>query len=556
MADETFEIGFETVGEDAAVRDMQRVVQATQQVERAGTSQATAATSGARAAQTAQNTLNTTLTSGGRKWGELAGAMGNVGAVFSTVNPALGQAGSLMGAVGSASSSLSGALGPVGVGIAAITTAAGILIPLLSQMGDETDETSGDMDQMAESAKNARRELTGLITAMARQRREASIAAGAASEGAIGASIDDIQRDRERAQAQLRNAERDLAAAQARQASLERERGSSSNTGRQLAIRAEQVELEASIREMTGFRQAAEQRVTTLLTQEGERRADQMRLVMEEGLAGEEEAEERSHDRRHASSNQRRDRELEATRRWLQQMEAEGQRNLDAQEAAWQRYLGSTQDQINAWHQAVRDMDKETSQRRIDNLRVEKAEADRKAREGSDRNKAVADEQLALSNQLKGQIVEGLLGPTVDMAGELFREMAKGADLTSEAFLNKLDAFLEATAIEYTIRAAAEAALAVASAASQDYSGAAQHGVASALAGAVATATGFASVGIQTGGGSTGAPAPVSQNAGQNTSQGNNFTVNLYSPHAINTERERGAMIERARRELRREMGG
>src|SRR5690606_12545623 len=48
------------------------------------------------------------LTGAGRKWGEMAGAMGNVGSVLGTLSPQMGQLGGIIGAVGTASTALTG----------------------------------------------------------------------------------------------------------------------------------------------------------------------------------------------------------------------------------------------------------------------------------------------------------------------------------------------------------------------------------------------------------------------------------------------------------------
>lgn len=143
-------------------------------------------------------------------------------------------------------------------------------------------------------------------------------------------------------------------------------------------------------------------------------------------------------------------------------------------------------------------------------------------------------------------------GSVTDAAGQMFRFVIEGAEGGSDAFLAMLQSFLQATSVQYTIKALAEAAEAVAAAARYDAAAAAQHGIAAGMAAAVAAATGLGSAAISIPSTSAGAgPVPAGQGMGGGSGP-TNITVQLYSPNAVLTEAERGEMVARSLREAER----
>lgn len=159
---------------------------------------------------------------------------------------------------------------------------------------------------------------------------------------------------------------------------------------------------------------------------------------------------------------------------------------------------------------------------------------------------------------VNNEIIQTSLNEVMALSGQMVRQLIQASKLSGDAFMAQLDSFLEATAIEYTLKSLAEVANAVAAAARYDYAAAAQHGVAAALAGAVATATGVASIGIQTPSAATGGgggPAQVGAGATPAGGDGGNVTVNLFAPQAVFTEAERGQIVAEGLRAARREGG-
>jgi hypothetical protein len=224
-----------------------------------------------------------------------------------------------------------------------------------------------------------------------------------------------------------------------------------------------------------------------------------------------------------------------------------------AQTEAFRDALHAREDAMRAHQAALRDMEAQGTEWTAEEF-----------------NRRVALHQESLSMQREGmrenaQIMQGMwssLGSTVtDAAGQMFKFVISGAEGGTEAFLALLDSFLESTAIQYAIKALAEGAEAVAAAARYDYAAAGQHAAAAALAAGVAIATGVAGAAIQTpsaagaaGGG--GRPPPVQPTTGSAAAQGGNFTVNIYSPNAVTTEREQAEMIAAIMRVGRRAGGG
>lgn len=159
-------------------------------------------------------------------------------------------------------------------------------------------------------------------------------------------------------------------------------------------------------------------------------------------------------------------------------------------------------------------------------------------------------------HQIEKEMWGGLTDTVVSAASKMGKFLIEGAEGGGDAFLAMLDAFLEATAIEYAIKALGEAANAVSAAARYDMGAAAAHATAAGLAAGVAAATGLASAAISVP--DTGAaqapseaqPAPQNEAAGPAS-----YNVSLFAPQAVFTEAERGQLLAHGFREARRQMG-
>jgi hypothetical protein len=157
--------------------------------------------------------------------------------------------------------------------------------------------------------------------------------------------------------------------------------------------------------------------------------------------------------------------------------------------------------------------------------------------------------------------LEDIGGSMTQLAGTMIKHAISGADQSGEAYLAMLDAFLEATAIEYTLKGIGEIANAAIAFARQDYVAGPQHLIGAGLAFGVAAATGIGAAAIPsqpTGGGGSGGGAPATAQQAGGGGGGpvtQNVTIQLFAPQAVFTEAERGTILASGMRAARRELG-
>lgn len=511
---------------------------------------------------------------GGQRMGEYAGALGNIGAVFGTVNPQMGQAGSLIGAIGSAASASTAAFGPMGLAVGVVTAGLGILIPVLQ----ETEEELQDVSREAETAAERTRSLA---EALERRDRDDRLFSGIGAEVSeieeavteARDAIEGLRRERdevlnqggsylrraieaelgERAaggQAGLQYGERAAEGADAilridQDMITQRERLANLTRGLEVARAAEAQEAErtaaadAEAAQVARLRQQAEER----RERERERRRSGSRGAQDH-LREEEQL---------AAAQKAMDADIAAKRVDAERAAAEEIRRVREELAGWTREL---EDRQAAYRVQVAQNTARMQLNSFNTALNQRAAAFRQER----------DDQAALAQRMeddwkafRGSVVNEALAPVTALAGKVLQQLQAGSEMTGDAFVAMLDQFLEATAIEYSIKALGEFANAAAAAARQDWARVPLHLSAGGLAAGVAAATGIAGAAIQSpaipggsggGGGDVTQPSPASQGAPMAP-----LTVNLYAHNAVWTRAEQGQTIREIERVTRREMG-
>lgn len=551
MADEIFEIGFETTGDQQAVQSINRVQQTIRGATQAGASQAQSAAQQAQRIVQSQAQVGAAVQQTGQRWGQAASALGNVGTVVGTLSPRFAQLGSVIGQVGGATSALSGAMGPVGVIMAGATAAAAAYSLVLEATRDRTEEN-------AEATRGWIERLIDVETRVARAQRAFSEMVRGASAARL---VEEQDRLREEAEIVDRETER------ARRAAERMER--TSGLGRLAMGAVGGLTGEDTSAELAERLPELERRARELTAQLGQVDAGLTRAIVreEEGRVEAAEAEvERLRRRRSGGggANRAAEQEREQANRAAEALErlAAAQKDIDAER------LESHLQRLERQEQAERDYYARVGTLAATAAREEQARQAELAGENARRQLSEFSSALdARQEAFRASAEQGreneqaamstMLAVTTDAASKLFSFIQEGGELGSDAFLAMLDSFLEATAFQYTIKALAEAAEAIAAAARYDYAAAAQHGVAAAMAGAVATATGIAGAAItvpSTSAGGGASPAPVGAGDG-GAPGGGNVTVNLFAPQAVFTEAERGQILASGLRQARRELG-
>ncbi|MGE0400844.1 MAG: hypothetical protein AB7T06_29305 [Kofleriaceae bacterium] len=556
MADEIFEIGFEISGDREALRQLSAVVAAEERVAQAArtTSQGVAAS---------QQAASQAIEQGGRKWGELAGAVGNVGAVFSQVSPLMGRAGQIIGSVGTASTALTGALGPVGVAIGVVTSAAGLLIPLLQS-------TEEEMEDVGEEAESAAARVRELAEAFREADREQAQFAG------IGASAEDIAESLAETNDAMRELEAQAGAARGELAPLvtnvdeairfTRRGELVSDEIREIATRA--IDAEQELGRLAERRRLLEEGLLTARANaDGStgRSAPGLGGASAERLAQQAAQRDRDRDRRRqsgaTSAARLREQEIAAEQEALQRsLQQEIAYTVALQDEETRRDQW-TRDQIRELVDFRIQLDNEAIDRQIENRsRLAEKEAELRDQQKQSLIEKLDEEkqlQAEQSRNIEGQF-DQLGGNVTSLVGDMVGQVIKGEDLSGEAFLRMLDSFLEATSVQYTIKALAETTEAIAAAARYDYAAAAQHGIAAGLAVAVAAATGIGAAAIpnasapSSGTGPSSGPAALPPGGGRG---GGDVTINLFAPNAVMTEAERGQLLANGLRAAKREFG-
>lgn len=590
MSDESFEIEFRTTGQSDAVlafenlklKELEAKAETAaltaelNKLRRSGTATATDIESTSRALVRAQESargyareasaLQVTQQAGVRTLGEtgrhlnrLSGAIGQVGGVLGQINPQFATFGSALSRASTASSALAGAAGPVGIAIGAVVTAVGIAIPLMEAFGASSDSTATRLNHTARAAKNAADEIRALVGAMQAQRRAENIAAGRASEAAIGEEIGGIETRRARALGQVEQMNREIAALRERRRALEDERTRAGLTVRRgAAILGEQARIEETIARIEESRGASERRITEMSVREEQLRAQQMREVLHERLAGEEEEEQNRERRargRRSSDADRRRAEAEALEQvLLQQRIRFAQLEAQRQERERAQFQDAQRELADWWV----ELDNQTIDRILDNRdRVRRKEQEQ--RDAFKRAEIAKAEDSKRRQEELSRITEGAwtsVGQSLQSAlGDVFRLIQDGSEATGDGFLRLLDKLLESMAVEYAIKAVASTGEAVGAYARYDYSAGSQHASAAAIYAAVAAMAGGAGAAITTPSQSQAQATPVTPQSSLGAGGGQQVTVQLFAPQALFTERERGEILASGVRAARRELG-
>lgn len=615
MAQEDIVIGVSATGIDESITELNKVTAAQQRIAQQGDAQATAAASQARAVTQAASAQAASVTQLGSRWGQFGSALGQVGGVLGHISPQLGSLGGILGQVGGATSSVTTAFGPFGIAIGIATAAVGILVPLLSDTADETHDVGEEARKSAQSI----RDLTEAFREQARMQRTL---AGQGTTQDANTLVEQARAREANARSQLTAAERRVRDIEQRQrgggsfserAALDAEmraaRAEVERLGNNVTAGEARVERMLALASQTAVMELAQgaeadEQASTVATEDAD---DRRRARSRSGAHNE--AERAARELARVNEQRRRDslqveregvqflatierQAIEAAERLAraqEQIRGEGtdltseldeyrgfvdaQGQLDgARAAAFQDHLHQREDDHAAHVAALRDVEAmgtewtaEEFQRRLSLHRemlsarrdAERAAAS-EAQEAGREQAQLQREETAAHNKLMGQVVSTSLAPIVDGAGQMFRFLAEGAEGGTNAFVALLDKFLEATAIEYSIRALGEFAQAAASAASLDPVGAAAHAVAGGLAVAVAAATGIAGAAIQS------APPTVSAGGAASPRQpaqlppdggGTPFVVNIYASATVFTEHERQQLLAQGAREVRRNSG-
>lgn len=536
----------------------------------------------AQAAQTAQLGAQSVQLAGlGGKWGQIAGAMGNVGTVAGTLAPQMGRLGSAFGSVGTATSALTGAMGPWGAALGAAVSVVGIAAAAYQLFADDTDD-------LAEAHANAAKETRNLINELRQQQQLAAIVSGRASVSDIEASVKHARDLRDVIEGELEKARELLEQriATNRQAASFSEMARTSEAVQESRRQVDSLVISLANAER-GYQSLVEAQTTAA---QRELRLGAEDDAFEQGEKSEDEADRKRRARRTARAREIRDATAEELRIFRESRAEMVRLELDShqsQAAALREFLKARREMQRAetvwWSQELaerRRIEQESNRIVNEAIRAEE-EADRSARmkmleeeraerarinaaEAKARAEALAEQQKADADALQkqrelaaitGAMWESMGSTVTSAAGEMYKFLISGAEGGEDAFLALLDSFLEATSVEYTIKALAEVANAVAAAARQDYASAAQHGVAAGLAAGVAAATGLASAAISVpSAGAEGGPARVG--AGEGGAGGGattiNTTIQVYSPNAVYTKQEQGALIAGMVREAER----
>lgn len=507
----------------------------------------------------------------GQRIGQTAGAFGNLGSVVGSVSPQVGALGGVVGAVGTAATAATGAMGPLGLALAGVSAAVTVGVALANQHAEA-------MREQALAAQEARDALDRLAIAQGDTRRTEDLFAGLLSPeeterqlelfrdrfDAINVATETERRQLEQRRQELAELSRAAQApTQATAADLRSARlgGMAANDAANADQSARIQELERSIaastnrlRSLTNDAQATAAQVdaarAALTVSEARAEAERERQRREAGAGAAARAAERAAREAEAAELARIERIKNAENEAFLHQESLLEARLNAIAEAHDREVRMASEAQDAIFEQRLEMQRQLEEK-------EQEEAERRKQRMADEDAAMLARQRELG-AITGGMWDSIGGTVKDAAGDMFKFLISGAEGGTDAFLALLDSFLEATSVEYTIKALGEVANAVAAAARQDYAAAAQHGVAAALAAGVAAATGLASaaISVPSTGAGAGAPAQVGAGAGAGGSVTQNVTVQLYAPQAVFTEAERGELMARGFREAERARPG
>jgi len=600
MSDDTFEVEFRTTGQSDAVRAFEELklkeLAAKQQtgelsselrkLQRSGTATAQeiedVSRSLVRAQQSTQNlgrqagqlqqsmiAQNTAVSASVNRWESFGGVVSQIGGVVGRLSPALAGVGQTIAVVGGSVTALTGSLGPVAMIMAGVTVAAQALDLVLS-------DTEGDLDGVAGAADGAAESMHDLAVSFREINTEQNLLSGMAGTSSVQSEIADVTDalhtlDSQRATAMATIQESADASGQSVGQIISVIRNAGGLADAQMRTAVESVDRLDTAMHRAQVRLAALQAALPLAAE----------VTATEGGAGTGRGDgtpppSAPRTRTRSGGHSPEEKEVRTVAQLRKLAESEHIREIETRERAEE---DAANHQVELWTAALdaavaADAAATASAEALGNARVAASEKAASAELEASRTTAAAaiaendkalDAQTAAVAQARenqNALAEATTGAVMDVAGSMnnfigqtIDFLQQGGDLASEAYLNMLDNFLESTAIEYTIRALAEAGQAIASFASQDYSSGAQHLAAAAVYGSVAVLAGAGAAAINVPAPQQGAPQQVQSSTPLSNGGGQTNVTNLYAPQAVFTETERAEIINGAQRAMRRERG-
>ncbi len=499
----------------------------------------------------------------GRQMGMLVNSVAELGFSFGAAIPGMQTYGTQLAMMGGNAVTFGAAMGPVGVAVGVLAGLLPVAIGALNQFGDASDDAAADQANLEVSTKDANDALRDQIQLLNTRERQARLAApgGLVTGEDADAEQRRLQGQIDRSRAQLASVQRDVERAQAAAEEAESRRA---RAGTAAALR-EANEARAHVEALRRQQTAVEERLAAAREEQARVVAIGLDADRQDRLAAEEEEAERNEDRRRGRRQRLTEEEREAERKRLQAVRDASQAAVDAVAQEYERRAQIAQahnrmllaeERRRAQEEA--EIQREVSETIREEMRLDEAEAQRAMRAAQGHAQEMAERQRQL-----GSITESMWsdigGSVTKAAGDMFRFVISGAEGGADAFLALLDSFLEATSVQYTIKALAEAAEAVSAAARYDYAAAAQHGVAAGMAVAVAAATGIGAAAIPNvptteSGAAAGnqpvQPAPAAQGAPQAP-----MNVFLYAPNTVMTRTEQAQQLAAIERVGQRELG-
>lgn len=532
----------------------------------------------------------------GRQMGMLVNSVSEVGYSFGAAIPGMQTYGTQLAMMGGNAVTFGAALGPVGVALGVVAGLMPVVIGAMNDFGEETEEAAQDQGDLEDAMRRANRRISEQLDLLNRRERQQRLGIRA------DASLESIMQD-DSLGISGADAEAEQRAIQSEIDRLRAERdrlvGNDENGGGEVAIaRAALEEAEARQAQAESFddmrRALADvneerERAETLewelwsVEQQLQEQREQQARVVAAGLsadrqiaaveAEEEDEEDARRERERATRRSGRRRretaeEREAERKRLQIIQSGMQAEIEIKADGFRR-IQEMREQAIEDEAAAENKRKDLLRQIAEDQRREEREAERQAE--ADR-RAAEQERLRLAQEaaaeekrlaaITGSMWSDIGGTAMSAAGDMFKFVIEGAEGGGDAFLAMLDSFLEATAVQYSIKALAEAMEAVGAAARYDYAAAAQHGVAAGMAVAVAAATGIGAAaipnvpttesGARSSGGGQADPTSLGAAGGSGPV---NISLALFAPQAVFTEAERGQLMGHGIREARRQFG-
>lgn len=500
----------------------------------------------------------------GRQMGMLVNSVSELGYSFGTAIPGMQTYGTQLAMMGGNAVTFGAAMGPAGVAVGVLSGLLPVAIGALNSFSDSTDDATDSQHSFERATKNATNALEGQIEAMRRAARERNLdSGGMVASGQAGESVEELEERLRRQRAQLQQITRSGGEFDRAMSALSE---AGERHGRELSERTFEAQREASERlvSVRESRAALERRIAETEAMRDQRMQQQLAAMVGERVAEEDEEEERQEDRRSARRHRQTAAEREAERKRVQAVQDAAQAAIDvvANEYARREELARAHTRMLLAEERRRADQEAEIQRGLTReiqaeIRLDEAEARRAMRVAEQHAREMTKRQEELGS-ITSSMWSDIGGSVTSAAGDMFKFVVEGAEGGGDAFLAMLDSFLEATAVQYSIKALAHAMEAVGAAARYDYAAAAQHGIAAGMAVAVAAATGLASAAIPnapTSSASAASNAPAQPAPSAQGAPSAPLTINLFSPNAVATKAEQAQQLAAIERVGRRELG-